>query len=94
MSSNVKSSTVAIMTTCAIAFIIFVFCYLYFLQADLLALSQFAWSDGQTHYDRLVGAVLLTVVFFLVHLAVSSITDFPKRVRSLTYFPSSFCSAH
>ena len=63
MSSNVKSSTVAIMTTCAIAFIIFVFCYLYFLQADLLALSQFAWSDGQTHYDRLVGAVLLTVVF-------------------------------
>lgn len=88
MSSNVKSSTVAIMTTCAIAFIIFVFCYLYFLQADLLALSQFAWSDGQTHYNRLVGAVLLTVVFFLVHLAVSSITDFPKRVRSLTYFPS------
>lgn len=88
MSSNAKSSTAAIMTACAIAFIIFVFCYLYFLQADILALSQFAWSDGQTHYNRMVGAVLLTIVFFLIHLAVTSLTDFPKRVRSLTFFPS------
>ena len=87
-SSRKKNSTVAITVACAIVFIAYVFCYLYFMQADVLALAQFAWSGGQTHYNAMIGAVLLTVVFFLIRIGVASVTHFPKRLHSLVYFPS------
>ena len=87
-SSRNKNSTAAITVACAIVFIAYVFCYLYFMQADVLALSQFAWSGGQTHYDAMIGAVLLTIVLFLIRIGVASVTRFPKRLHSLVYFPS------
>ncbi len=88
MSSKNKNSTATITVACAFVFIVFVFCYLYFMQADILALSQFAWSGGQTHYNAVIGAVLLTMVFFIIRIGVSSFTDFPRRLHSLVYFPS------
>ena len=45
---------------CAILFLCFSFLYLYEYQADVLAVAQHVLSDGQTHYNRTIGAVLIT----------------------------------
>ena len=46
---------------CIVAFCVFSFVYLYFYQQDVLAAAQHVLSGGKTHYDRTVGAVLITL---------------------------------
>jgi len=73
---------------CTVAFLIFTFCFLYFYQADILAAEQHVLSEGKTHYSPLIGAVLITLVLYLVHLGVYALTGLYKRAHALTYFPS------
>lgn len=74
--------------TCAVLFLVFTFVYLYDYQADILAVGQHVLSDGQTHYDRTIGAILITLILYLLHLAVFGLTCLSKRTHALTYFPS------
>ena len=74
--------------SCAVAFIVFTFCFLYFYQADILAAEQHVLSEGKTHYSPLIGAVLITIVLYLIHLGVYAVTGLYKRAHALTYFPS------
>ena len=89
MSNSMKNSTTTVINVvCAIVFLVFVFSYLYFYQADVLALAQHVWSSRQTHYDRTIGASLITFVLGLLTLGISAITDFPRRVQTLVYLPA------
>ncbi|MCI6619133.1 MAG: DUF6057 family protein, partial [Prevotella sp.] len=45
-------------------------------------------SGGQTHYDRTIGAVLITGLLYLLQLTVYGLTHFSKLAHALTYFPS------
>lgn len=85
---NRNNSTVSIRLMCAIVFLIFSFCYLYFFQADILAVAQHVLSKGITHYNRLVGALLITLVLFLLQLLVYAFLRLRKRSHALTYVPS------
>ena len=73
---------------CAILFLIFTFCFLYCYQADILTVAQHVLSKGQTHYNRTIGAVLITIVLYLLQLGVCSFTKLDHRTHALTYFPS------
>lgn len=73
---------------CAVVFFIFTFCYLYFYQADVIAMMQHVLSGGKTHYEPLIGAVLITIVLYLLQLLVFAITRLFKRAHAFTYFPS------
>ena len=73
---------------CAIVFLIFTFCYLYFYQCDLLGAQQHVLSGGQTTYSRIIGAIIITGVLYLLHLGVFAITKLTKHAHALTYFPS------
>jgi hypothetical protein len=73
---------------CAILFLSFTFIYLFYYQDDVLAVGQHVLSNGQTHYNRTIGAILITFVLFLLHLAVFGITKLKRRSHALTYFPS------
>lgn len=73
---------------CAVIFVLFSFSYLYFYQADVLAAVQHVLSDGVTHYNRTVGAVLITVALLLLQWAVSSFMRWGLWSYALTYFPS------
>lgn len=73
---------------CAVCFLAFAFLWLYEFQADLLAVAQHVLSGGITHYDRTIGAVIITVVLFLLHLAVYAVTHLSRRTHALTYVPS------
>ena len=51
---------------CAAYFVVFTFCFLYFLQPDLLAQAQFQFSEGTTEYHPFWAALLSTFLIFLL----------------------------
>uniref|UniRef100_A0AB33J0K8 Uncharacterized protein n=1 Tax=Prevotella sp. GTC17259 TaxID=3236795 RepID=A0AB33J0K8_9BACT len=88
MKSSYTNSTVVVRMICAIVFLLFTFLYLYSFQADVLAVAQHVLSKGQTHYNREVGAVLITSVLWLIQLGIYFWTKLDGKVHALTYFPS------
>ena len=81
-----QSAWIAII--CAVIFCLFSFVYLYFYQADILAVAQHILSGGVTTYNKLVGAVIITLILSALQMWVSSIIKFDTRLHALTYFPS------
>lgn len=75
-------------TACAIVFLLFVFVYLYFFQADLLSMVQHILSGGATHYDRTIGTVIITAVLYLVHIGARRLGGLDRVCHALSYFPS------
>lgn len=73
---------------CAIIFIIFVFCYVYFFQCDLFTLAQHLWSGGKTTFNPFVGASILTSILFIIQMGIKTVIQLPPSVQALTYFPS------
>lgn len=82
------NSITAIRISCAVLFLTFTFIYLYSYQADVLAMAQHVLSEGKTHYNATVGALLITSVLYLLHVAVMAVTRLVSRSHALTYFPS------
>ena len=75
-------------TACAIVFLLFVFVYLYFFQADLLSMVQHVLSGGATHYDSTIGTVIITAVLYLVHIGTKRLGGLDRVCHALSYFPS------
>ena len=80
--------TFLIRTICAIVFLAFTFSYVYIMQADYLTFVQHVWSGGQTHFNALIGAALLTLVLVLLQRLTNILTSLPLSAKALTYFPS------
>ena len=83
-----NGSTLTIHGMCAIVFVLFSLAWLYFFQADVLAMTQYALSGGLTHYNPVVGAIIITLLLYLLQLAVFAVTRLKKRAHALTYLPS------
>ena len=83
-----KGGTLTTRMVCAVCFLTFSFLWLFWFQADLLAVAQHALSGGVTHYDRTVGATIIPLVLYLLQLAVHAITRLSRRTHALTYMPS------
>ena len=81
-------STISIRLMCAIVFLTFSFGFICFFQADILAMVQHVLSGGLTHYNRMVGAVLIPLGLQLMQLLVYSFLRLRKRSHALTYLPS------
>ena len=80
-------------TLCAILFCLFSLFYLYFYQADIMALTQHVFSDGQTHYHRVVGTVIVTFTLMLVQFGVGRFFKRQNLIYALSYFPSAMLLA-
>ena len=83
-----NESTVAVKVMCALVFVVFSFLWLYFFQADVMYITQHALSGGQTQYNRLWGAVLITLVLSLLQVGVYGMARLNKCMHALTWFPS------
>ena len=83
-----NSSTLGIQLMCAIVFVVFSFCWLYFFQADILMMTQHVMSDGMTRYQPFVGAVLITLVLGAIQFIVYAFVPLTMRSHALTYLPS------
>lgn len=88
MPHNIKHSTVVMRTTCTVFFLLFTFIYLYDYQADIMAVTQYLLSKGATHYNRTIGALLITLVVWLVQIGVMALTKLQRHTHAVTYFPS------
>ncbi len=86
--SHKKNSTITTQVMCAIVFCLFSFIWLYWTQVDVLTVAQHAFSNGQTHYDRTVGAILITLVLQLMQKVVFRFAKLDKHAHALTYVPS------
>lgn len=85
---NRKNSTVVTQTTCAVLFLLFAFGWLFWFQADLMAVSQHALSGGATHYDRTVGTAIIITVLMLLQRLTTALTRLRRHAHALTYVPS------
>lgn len=88
MINRSKDSTTTVKVVCAILFVTFVFTYVYNFQYGLLEMIQYAWADGKTHYDRTIGAVIITAVMVLLSMVMAILTSLPQRINALIYFPA------
>lgn len=73
---------------CTIVSLAFIFLWLYCFQSDVLNVAQHILSGGHTHYNRVVGAVLITALLWLVQALTFRILRLRKRSHALTWFPS------
>ena len=67
---------------CAVTFCVFSLVYLLFYQCDVLTAGQHVLSGGQTHYNRFVGAFLITLVLYLLQMAVANYAKLTKSGRN------------
>ncbi|MBR2631142.1 MAG: hypothetical protein IKD25_06420 [Bacteroidaceae bacterium] len=74
--------------SCGILFMLFSFCYLYFLQGEILAEAQFVYSRGVTSYDLFWGAIITTIVLQIVQWLVAMASGLPSRWHAFSYLPS------
>lgn len=85
---NKNSSTLTIQVMCAIVFVLFSLSWLYFFQADVMAMTQHMLSGGLTHYNPVIGAIIITSLLYVLQMMVYAFTRLKKRTHALTYFPS------
>lgn len=83
-----NNSTIFLNTMCAIVFALFTWCYLYFFQADIMAVAQHTLSGGVTTYNRMVGSVLITAVLVILQLVVHGFAHLRNVFHPITYLPS------
>lgn len=77
-----------IRVVCAIVFVLFSWCWIYYFQHDLLAMAQHVLSGGLTHYNRIVGAIVITVTLLLLQHLLYRLARLGKSFYALTFFPS------
>ena len=83
-----SNGTVTLKVTCAVVFIVFTFCWLYAFQADMMAVLQHRLSEGQTTYNRTVGAVVITALLWVLQLLLAMVLRLHRSFYALTFVPS------
>lgn len=72
-------------------FVVFIFLYLYYYQSDTLTYVQHVLSNGKTHYNSLVGGIIITVISYIIVLLQQSFSKVIRRFRFIAfYLPSLF----
>ena len=72
---------------CAVYFVVFVFCFLYFLQCDVLAQIQYQLSEGTSHYHPFWGALLCTLLTSILGLFLNALLYWlPLRAKASVWF--------
>ena len=69
------------------------FFYLYYYQADWMTIMQHVLSEGQTHYNHFVGAVLITIVLLLIQVGVVRLFQRMRLSWAFTFVPSALLLA-
>ncbi|MBQ5971882.1 MAG: hypothetical protein IJL45_05720 [Prevotella sp.] len=69
-------------------FVVTTFLFLFFYEGDILYVVQNMLAEGKTHYDDTIGAILITLVMYLIHLFIVAVTGLRTVGFGLTFFPS------
>lgn len=74
--------------SCALLFLAFCFCYLYFIEGEQLAAVQHIYSHGMTHYDSLTGAFIIPIILLVIQWLTAFICKLPSPLYAMSYAPS------
>ena len=83
-----KDGTTALDAVCAVIFVLIIFTYYYSFQGDILGMTQYSWSEHQTHYDRLTGGIIFTVIVCCISAVSAFMFTLPERARTMCYMPA------
>lgn len=86
--NDTPSCTLVVRALCLLIFLIFNFLYLYKFQGDVYAVSQHILSDGKTTYNNLVGAIVLTIILYCLHIVTLYFVRLRPHLYALSYTPS------
>lgn len=73
---------------CATLFLLFCFSYLAFFQLDFISFAQRYYSAGRNVHHGFVFPVVITVVLWLLGVALQHFVHLPIRLRALHWVPS------
>lgn len=73
---------------CTLLFLVFWFCYLYYVQSSLLSVAQHVFSGGKTTYSPFWGAVIICALLWLLQIGVNRIMRLQSLCFALSFFPS------
>ena len=74
--------------SCGLLFMLFSFSYLFFLQGNVLAETQYIYSHGLTSYSILTGSIVITLILQIVQWVVERVLKFRSVCYALSYLPS------
>ncbi len=83
-----KKTVYGVHITCTLLFLFFWFCYLYFVQDNLLATAQHVFSGGKTTYSRLWGALIISGLLWILQIGVNRLLSLKSLSYAFSFFPS------
>lgn len=86
--TGIHHGTTIISVVCAMIFYSLTFIYLYFFQDGALTALQHILSGGVTHYDSLIGAVVITSMLFVLQQWIKKFCVLPSLWNAISFFPS------
>lgn len=86
--NNIKDTAGVVKCSCGVVFILFCFCYIYFIQGEVLAKAQFVYSGGITSYHSLMSPLIVAGVLQIIQLVFFGLLRLPQKFYALSYFPS------
>lgn len=86
--SKDKKTANAITIICGLLFLIFSFSYTYSFQSDLIANIQGVLSQWKNIYSPLGGAIVITVVLYLLQIGLNYITRWKNFTYAFSFLPS------
>lgn len=72
----------------AVLFALFVFLYIILFQNDLIAVMQETWSQGATHNNPIITAVIVTTLLLLLQTGLRNLFGIRGRWEAYSYLPS------
>jgi hypothetical protein len=83
-----KQTSGIVRYSCGLLFMLFTFSYLFFLQGNVLAETQYIYSHGLTTYSILMGSVLITLILQTLQWIVGRVFKPHASFHVLSYLPS------
>ena len=71
---------------CTLFFVVFIFLYLYYYQSDTLIYVQHVLSNGKTHYNSLVGGIIITAISYIIILLQQTFSKVIRRFRFIAFY--------
>ncbi len=86
--SHKNGSTITIRVMSVTVFCLFVFLWVFFFMDDIFTITQHLLSGKTTHYNRLIGAIVITCILLTVQQIISKSLRMLKHSYALTFLPS------
>ena len=87
-SAIIRRNTIVNSIVCSLLFIFFSFTYLYLVQGEAINHVHAVLSEGKTHYSLFWGALIISIILWIISWGLNLVTQFRGKWTSVSYFPA------